>query len=229
MPLPLYLAMTAAEISKKSVLPAHLAYMACHFSPYGTGLSNLPGSLPTGSMLILNDRIPVHGQDPDRISDQLITVIFQNKVSSVLLDLERPPNRESTEIVRKLCNTLPCPVGVAAGYAVDLDTPVFIGAAAYETPEESWNAFQGREIWLEANLERTIVKVTQSGAQVLADPDTSDPLPYFSEVLSSHYRIALYEDHVYFHFGRTKDDIIHLLERSNKITCAIGLWQQFKI
>ena len=43
-----YFAMTAAEIRGCSALPAGIAWMACHFSPYGTGLSNLPPELPEG-------------------------------------------------------------------------------------------------------------------------------------------------------------------------------------
>ena len=40
MVLPLYLALTAAEISRISSPPALCAYMACHFSPYTEGISN---------------------------------------------------------------------------------------------------------------------------------------------------------------------------------------------
>ena len=45
MGLPLYLAMTAAELSAAEALPRKMAYMACHFSLYGTGLSNIPEQL----------------------------------------------------------------------------------------------------------------------------------------------------------------------------------------
>ena len=41
-----FLAMTAAEFRKKEDLPDKIAWMACHFSPYGLGLSNLPQRLP---------------------------------------------------------------------------------------------------------------------------------------------------------------------------------------
>ena len=37
-----YLAMTAAEMTQAGSLPRHAAWMACHFSPYSTGLTNLP-------------------------------------------------------------------------------------------------------------------------------------------------------------------------------------------
>ena len=41
-----YLAMTAAEMTQAGSLPRHSAWMACHFSPYSTGLTNLPDRLP---------------------------------------------------------------------------------------------------------------------------------------------------------------------------------------
>ena len=66
-----YLAMTPAEFNSVSQPPPDFAYMACHFSPYGTGLGNLPTVLPPESLLILNDRTPIHGHDPQRIFDQL--------------------------------------------------------------------------------------------------------------------------------------------------------------
>ena len=45
-----YLAMTAAEIAAAGAPAYGLAYMACHFSPYGTGLVNLPRELPEGRL-----------------------------------------------------------------------------------------------------------------------------------------------------------------------------------
>ena len=71
MAIPLYLAMTAREFRICKTVPANMAWMACHFSPYGTGLSNLPTSLPPGSMIILNDRTPICGHDPELIAAQL--------------------------------------------------------------------------------------------------------------------------------------------------------------
>ena len=47
-----YLAMTAAEMIGSTFLPQKAAWMACHFSPYSTGLCNLPSALPPGSLLI---------------------------------------------------------------------------------------------------------------------------------------------------------------------------------
>ena len=53
-----FLAMTAAETRNHSVLPPKIAWMACHFSPYGLGLSNLPQRLPPHALLLLDDITP---------------------------------------------------------------------------------------------------------------------------------------------------------------------------
>ena len=59
-----FLAMTAAEMRNISVCPPKIAWMACHFSPYGLGLSNMPKDLPSNSLLIVDDYTPPSGHDP---------------------------------------------------------------------------------------------------------------------------------------------------------------------
>ena len=66
-----YLAMTAAEMMGNAPPAEGVAWMACHFSPYSTGLCNLPHALPPGSLLILNDRTPIHGHDASRVCREL--------------------------------------------------------------------------------------------------------------------------------------------------------------
>ena len=66
-----FLAMTGAEMRNNSFLPEKIAWMACHFSPYGLGLSNLPRSLPPGSLLMVDDITPIGKHDPSIILDQL--------------------------------------------------------------------------------------------------------------------------------------------------------------
>ena len=99
MALPLYLAMTAAEIRENPFLPGNTAYMACHFSPYGTGLSNLPRDLPPESLLILNDRTPIRGHDPQQIRDQLAQAMAQFQCLGLLLDFQRAGNDETRALV----------------------------------------------------------------------------------------------------------------------------------
>ena len=90
-----FLAMTAAEIRGTETLPPKTAWMACHFSPYSTGLSNLPKDLPPGSMVILDDITPIHGHDAEAIAAQLRPRLEEMECSGVLLDFQRPGYEEA--------------------------------------------------------------------------------------------------------------------------------------
>ena len=114
MVLPLYLAMTAAEFAVCSSFPQHLAWMACHFSSYGTGLSNLPPKLPEGSMVILNDRTSICGHHPDEILCQLTTL----RPNSLLLDFQQPGVDETMTLTQTLVKELSCPVAVSHIYTL---------------------------------------------------------------------------------------------------------------
>ena len=111
-----FLAMTAAEMQRKAVLPEAVGWMACHFSPYGNGLSNLPGSLPTDSLLILNDRIPIHRHDPETVRQQLEDCIERNHCQGLLLDFQQENCPETANLVRYLSEKIRCPVAVSAAY-----------------------------------------------------------------------------------------------------------------
>ena len=88
MEIPLFLAMTAAELRGAASMPSHPAWMACHFSCYGTGISNVPKRLPAGSMLMLNDRTPMCGHDPELVARMLCDAAEEFQCDSILLDLE---------------------------------------------------------------------------------------------------------------------------------------------
>ena len=119
MVLPLYLAMTAAEIRANTDSPPNIGYMACHFSPYGTGLSNRPTHLPEGSILILNDRTPPCRHDPELIVRQLKALYEAIAPFGFLLDLQRPELQENSIIAKAITEALPCPVAVSDLYAKD--------------------------------------------------------------------------------------------------------------
>ena len=121
-----YLAMTAAEFSSAETLPQHVAWMACHFSCYGAGISNLPTQLPPKSIVIVNDRTPISGHDPQMIAGQLRELIEAFDVHAVLLDFQRPDVAQTQELVNHLVDNLPCPVGVTQYYLKGHDNPVFL-------------------------------------------------------------------------------------------------------
>ena len=149
-----FLAMTAAEIRGTETLPPKTAWMACHFSPYSTGLSNLPKALPPGSMVILDDITPIHGHDSETIAAQLRPRLEEMECSGVLLDFQRPGYEEAELLAGRLSEALPCPVGVSALYGRGLTCPVFLPPAPPDVCLANYLApWQGREIWLELALD----------------------------------------------------------------------------
>ncbi len=229
MALPLYLARTAAEMAGNPVYePA--AYMACHFSPGGPGLSNLPTELPPGAMLILDDSTPMDSHDPDLILKQLAEQVERHRCESVLLDFQRPGIDAQRELAELIASTLPCPVGVSELYTKGLTCPVFLSPLPPDRPLSEYLApWDGREIWLEAALDGITLTLTEHGC-------TASPLIDFPENglyddrLHCHYAIETDEASANFQLWRTREDLEALLSQAETagVTKAIGLWQELK-
>lgn len=218
-----YLAMTAAEIGADPPLPSKIAWMACHFSPYGTGLSNLPRNLPEGSMVILNDRTPICGHDPERVAGQLLEL----DCDSLLLDFQRPEEPQTAAVIQAILDTLPCPVGVSACYAAELDCPIFLPPLPPHVPPAEYLApWRGREIWLEAALDTVQLTITPEGCHIaVADPPES--LPHQDLRLYCHYHIHVSPQEIRFTLRRTGEDLRSLLDsRELGIARAVGLFQE---
>ncbi len=227
-----YLAMTAAEISAAEQLPQHLAYMACHFSAYGTGLSNMPRQLPADSLLILNDRVPICGHDHNLITQQLLELVEQLQCAEVLLDFQRPDYGELSDLTCNICAALPCPVVVSSLYAQALSCPVFLPPVPLHKPLASHIApWKDRQIWLEAALEYTCVTVTEEGS-IFTPTSYTPPLPQalIDPALHCAYEIKVEPDRVLFHLYRTQEQLKVLLDEAESmgITKAVGLYQQFR-
>ena len=228
MALPLYLAMTAAEIRKNTVLPPQMAYMACHFSPYGTGLSNCPAGLPKGSLLILNDRTPIHGHDPQEICDQLEDLMGQFRCTSLLLDFQRPDCEEAAKLVSYITQALPVPP-VATHHYAGQATSVLLPPPPLDIPISDYlKPWRKREIWLEASLEGLQLTLTEEGcaATPLPFPACSNGFP--ADKLHCHYKIKTSQDAAEFTLYRTREDLDTLLEEAESlgVTAAVGLWQE---
>ena len=226
MSLPVYLARTAAEFGP--ALPRNCAYMACHFSPYGTGLSNLPRALPEGSLLILNDRIPAQGHDAMYITEQILELVEEFGCNGVLLDFQRE-NSETSNIAKKLTEALPCPVGVTERYAEDLDCPVFLMPPVYQPLSKTLEKWPGREIWLELGCVTQVLTVTKDGCRV------SPMLPYdgsegrfYAQELACRYTTELQEDAAIFTMSRNRECLKELLLQAEGlgVTRAVGLYQE---
>ena len=229
MALPLYLAMTAAEFYHCPVLPQKTAWMACHFSPYGTGLSNCPETLPLDSMLIINDRTPIAGHDSKQIVKQLTQMLEQLPISSVLLDFQRPDTSELFLLTQVLTAELPCPVGVSHHYASGCNSPVFLPPAPVNVPLEQYlQPWSGRELWLETALDNLCIEVSQSGV-TFQNQCTSSENPVHREArLHCRYQIETDTDAVRFLLHRTQEDVDTLLADAITlgVTKAIGLYQE---
>jgi len=228
MAIPIYLAMTAEEYAFCAEKPAHIAWMACHFSPYCTGITNLPPKLPEDAMVILNDRTPIHRHDPAKICDQL----KQIPSSGILLDFQRPNVPETEQLVSVIVSELSRPVGVSEGYAAKLNCPVFLPPIPpHILAEEYLHPFQDREIWLEVSLGTTEIRVNKNGAKTKHFEQTSEKdLRHYDEALHCSYITEINKNEAVFTLLRKKTDLDKLMESAEKlgVTRAIGLYQELK-
>ena len=226
-----FLAMTAAEILANRKLPEKLAWMACHFSPYGLGLSNLPRSLPPGSLLMVDDITPIRGHDPGIIRDQLCACAESLRCRGILLDFQRPHVEEAAVLVQALAEGLPCPLAVSHFYA-DLCTCAVClpPVPPSEPPEAYFSPWKGRELWLEISTGAETIAVTETGTVVRS---MSAPVPldtdFFDETLLCHYRQEVREDTVVFTLYRTMEDTALLTKKAKNhgVINAVSLYQEF--
>lgn len=226
-----FLAMTAAEMAKVSDFPPKIAWMACHFSPYGLGLSNLPQRLPPHALLLLDDITPIREHDPQRITEQLLNCLESLNCHGVLLDFQRPDVPETAVLVNHLTQTLPCPVIVSESYASELSCPVFLPPVPPSVAlEEYISPWEGRSIWMEIGLTGELLTLTEQGCETVPLPFPNEASEGFPEkALHCHYRIETNEKSARFTLWRTEKDLAALLEEAEGlgISCAVGLYQEF--
>jgi len=172
-----YLAMTADELASVSP-PEQLCYLACHFSPYGFGLCNIPDTLPPGAMLCVNDRIPIQSHDPALVASQLARAVDVLEAESVLLEFRRGGDVFVDAILRELS----CPVGVWEGDAQGRGCPVFLDCPEVNVPIDRHLApWQGREIWLEEHKPSAALR----SRKTVAPSATGMPFPARSTGMTS--------------------------------------------
>lgn len=231
MPIARYLAMTGAEMAGNSVFPDHAAWMACHFSPGGKGLSNLPKELPAGSLLILDDSTPIQDHDPGRIAAELESCMERLQCVGLLLDFQRPGEELTRTMTEYLCRVLPFPVVLSDAYADGMDCPVFLSPVLPDEAIQSrlarWN---GREVWLDTSMEGIEITLTERGAKSAPLPSWDCPEGGLEDRrLCCHYRISLDNDRAVFTLWRTAEDIARQLKEAERlgVTAAVGLYQEF--
>lgn len=228
MPIPCYLALTAAEFTNTDSLPEKIAWMACHFSCYGTGLSNLPERLPEGSMIVLNDRMPPDRHDPERITAQLLELVEDVKPDALLLDFQRSGIALNRQLALHLSQALPCPVGVTAEYAKDSGCAVFLEPPPLHMALADHIApWVDQDIWLEIAPQTFTYTVTEAGCTIAEQENAPLPEPVFTEnALFCRYHTELKEDAAIFTLQRTQEDLNALLAGACGFTRAVGLYQQ---
>ena len=231
MPIPRYLAMTAAEMAGCTALPRQVAWMACHFSSSGKGLSNLPRWLPSDSLLILDDSIPMQGHDPQQIAVELGACLERLQCIRLLLDFQRAGDKQTRKLAEYLYESLPFPIVVSDTYARGLDCGVFVSPIP---PDESLASrlapWQGREIWLDTTMEGLEILLTVEGATSSPLPPWERPEGGFEEKrLHCHYRASLEENSAAFTLWRTAADVAAQLAEAEAlgVTAAVGLYQEF--
>ena len=231
MGLPLYLAVTPGEIQEIPVFPEHFAWMGCEFSPFSTGISNIPNTLPPDSMVILTDRLPCTGHSPGVVADQLEEAVQCLHCSRVLLDFQRPPDPESRAMVRTILDTLPCPVGVPPAY--EADGPVLLPPCPLNQPlEEFLHPWNKREIWMEAGLCQQIYTVSSAGS---AHSSQIPPLPLdggqYDPDLCCQYHTRIFPDRIEFILSDTLNTLPLKLEKAGKlgVALAVGMARELKI
>lgn len=225
-----YLAMTAEEFAATTVPPAHMAWMACHFSPYGRGLCNLPRQLPEGSVLILNDRISWNAHDAALITRQLSDAAIRQKASAVLLDFENADVAGIDSLIRKLKEALPCPLVVSKIYAPKEDIAVFLPPCPIHVPLQKYLLpWEGRPIWLEAAVQTEVITVTEKGSKsCVSGAYDMEECPHEDHSLHCCYRIEAKDNAAHFILRRDRSHIDALQEEASALGVAaiVGLHQE---
>lgn len=227
MEIPHYLAMTAAEIQKAERLPEKMAWMACHFSPYSTGLTNIPEKLPKDSLLIVNDRTPIHGHDPVRVADELNAVCKALQCAGILLDFQNTPCEESLHLAQYLTEHIEQPLGVAAPYwckGAAVFLPCLPTNQMLSDYLENWS---GEKVWLETALIGQDITLSANGADFRSAFGVLEG-GFEDTSLHCHYRIEDSEDRVILHTWRNRDDLAKLIAEAADcgVLCCVGLYQE---
>ena len=227
MDLPIHLAMTAGEFQSCRELPKTVAWMSCHFSSASLGLSNLPGSLPPESILILDDAFPMNEHDPKTIFWELTEFLQQCPVKALLLDFQRERTVQEDALVDAL-TALPCPVAAPPDYAREIPCGVFLPPCpTYLLPERYLKEWEGREIWLEFAIESHTLELAEDGCNIREGIENRQT-DYWDEKLCCRYDLECLDDRAFFYLQRREEDLLPLWERfaALGVTGAVGLYQE---
>ena len=220
-----FLAVTAREL--ETVRPKRTAYMACHFSAGGSGLSNMPQSLPKGSILLLDDSMPVQGHDPKTVVQQLNELASKLSLRAVLLDFQRPPTAESQKMAVFILESCSCTVAVTPAYTKE-GFPVFLPPPPVNTSLKEylkpWN-----KVLLELYSEELEITVTKEGSR-FSTVSSAAPLPLADKRLHCHYGVTVFPGKVVFTLSRSREDLSALAREAEELGVlgVVGLYQELQ-
>lgn len=224
-----FLAMSGAEMGEKTDFSFPAAWLACRFSSWGRGLSDLPPSLPEGSLLILTDQTPIRGHDARTVLGQLEDCLNAFGCRGLLLDFQRPGCPDGEAMAKALVQALPCPVVVSEAYARNLDCGVFLPPVPPSMPLQAHLApWKGRDIWLELALDGECIRLTERGADVTPLTFGWEGNGFAERSLHCHYRVEQAADAMEFILWRTREDVNGLIGEAEDlgVSGAVGLYQE---
>lgn len=223
-----FLAQTSREMEEFQ--PERTAYMACHFSPYSTGLSNTPQKIPENSILLLDDSTPVQGHDPNVVAEQLEELVKRFSVSAVLLDFQREENEDMWEMTSHILKALSCPVAVTEKYAKQQNCPVFLAPPPVNTSSQTYLApWLKQGVYLELASNALQITVTNKGSTATALPfGPAQNFPLEDKKLCCHYNVEVLTDKAVFTLQRAKEDLVALTEEAYRLGVrgVLGLYQE---
>lgn len=230
MVLPLYLAMTGSEIRHKNHISRPIAWMACQFSPYSQGITNVPECLPPESILILNDRMPCQGHSPSLVAQQIKKAADQLQCESILLDFQQVPNPESEAMTAYLAEHIAHPLYISGTYGKHLTCGIFLPPPPLHEPMSDYlDQWGGRQIWMETGLFQETVTITREGTTYTPQfpPDGLDG-GHFDQTLCCRYQAVLSDDEIRFLLYDTADTLPHKwrLAQECGVSRILGLYQE---
>ncbi len=216
-----FLAQTREGLENR--VPQRLAYMALHFSPYGPGLSNAPKNLPNGSILLLDDSMPVQDHDPKMVVAQLKDLVAAFSPKAVLLDFQREKTEEAAAMARAITEAISC-AAITEAYKA-LPCPVFLPPPPVNMDLQSYLApWKKRGVYLEIAPEAVQFTVTQEGCKCTSLP-LGNILPFTDTRLHCHYSVQVTDQCAVFSLERTREDLAALAQEAD-VLGLVGLYQE---
>jgi len=223
-----FLAMTAGEMKESAA--ERMAYMALHFSPYSTGLSNPPQTLPENSILLLDDSMQIADHDPALVVQQLKKLVVSFSAQALLLDFQREVSAAAECMVSNILQALPCPVAATEAYARKLHCPVFLPPPPVNKPlVEYLSPWLEQGVYLEIAPDCLAITVTENGSAKLQICPVQS-LPLEDKRLHCHYRVEAFPEKAIVTMCRYREDLQQLVNEAEQLGVlgCVGLYKELK-